>query len=136
MGADIEKLNQALNRVGIGEHIKHLQIEDDCGKIDRCKHHARDATNLWPRNDTRMIFTSALGVDSLRATLNEGRLRPETILVRDHCRVNERVAVEAAAALPRDVCDGADIAITAISIDKKLESSAEARIHLSPEHQG
>ena len=136
MGADIEKLKQASNRAGLREHIKQLHIEDDCERNEKCKHYARDAGNLWPRNDAQMVVTSAIGVDRLRAMLKEGWLRPETILIRDIRRENEKAGVEAAAALARDVCDGADLAITAVSIVKKLRSSVEAHIHLSPEHQG
>lgn len=143
MDSDLRKLEEISMNADLRKYMKHIFIEDDCERNDAQLSLAvpqeipsASSLHVWPRDDAHIVRSSEIGAANLKAMLVEKRLHPETIKIRDYRSGNATAGPEPAAALARDILDGANLAVISICIHKESQSVMEATVHLSPQHQG
>lgn len=135
MGSDVKRLEGISCSARLRHHVKSIFIRDDCERNEQWTPYARDAGHIWPRDEDRMIQTSAVGLMNLKKILAECRLCLDTIKMRDYGRDYRDINVEPLAELMRDLYDP-NLAITSLMFEMRTPSIAEASIELSKQHQG
>lgn len=130
---------------------KDIYIEDDCDRNDPWNTtEPLQSQNIWPRDDKGTVLSNQIEVISLKSMLENKRLCPKTIRVRDYrinnanfelCPKTTRIRdyrigggtptvqdFEPAAALARDISDGLDIAIVFLDMHTSQVQLSEKSI--------
>ena len=116
MALDLQKLETLVAREELREYVKVLCIEDD---FDEDAETATPETpNIWPRDRNGKVITEVLGLKSLKSMLLARHLCPDKIEIRDRRTMLAPSDPEVAGALARDILEGADLAITSISMGR------------------
>ncbi|KAL2061844.1 hypothetical protein VTL71DRAFT_7222 [Oculimacula yallundae] len=125
-------------------YVKVVWLEDETGKITFDDVAPYDQyLVIWPRLGDGRIAAECLGVELLKTMLVSQQLRPDRLKIRDKrsefeflYKRHEPPDPEVAAILARNILDGADLAVNAITI--RLTSAYETMItaEISAEHQG
>ncbi|KAH7341196.1 hypothetical protein BKA66DRAFT_555102 [Pyrenochaeta sp. MPI-SDFR-AT-0127] len=143
MDSDIEKLEDISSNTHLRNYVKNICIQDDCERMDAQAtlttlyvKQLNRTPHVWPRNDAHFVKENEIGVSSLKTMCIDGRLRPETIKIRDYRIGNASSSTEPASTLATNILDGANLAAVSIKIQRKSQSVVEAAIQLSPQHQG
>lgn len=85
MGPALRRLKAISLHAGLRTHIKTICIKDDCDVNDPWNTpDPWQSDDIWPRDDLGKVISSRLGISSLKAMLEDGHLRPETIKVVDY----------------------------------------------------
>ncbi|TVY42248.1 hypothetical protein LSUB1_G004071 [Lachnellula subtilissima] len=120
-------------------YVKVIWLEDETDKIGYDEVSPSESFVIWPRLGDGRVVAEALGVELLKAMLASQQLRPDRLEIRDkrsEYAANAPLDPETAAILARNILDGADLAITAVTLRALSAYETMIATELSVEHQG
>lgn len=155
MGRDLEILKYMSDDDHIRHLVDTLLIQDDCDKIDPYAATELPSAaidyNIWPRDAAGWVVTSEFGIADLAQMLNRRRLCPRVINISDHrpmrhnfnylsffpelthlrgsirdCSITSTETPRSEASIARDLIEGADVAITSVTIKHIEQEHASA----------
>jgi hypothetical protein len=147
MGAAMQRLDKLSRSEKFAKYVKNVRVEDDCEKIDAALpvlgtsdregrvREMEKKMDVWPRRETQVVIAEETGAAKLTAMLREGRLRSESMTIRDHREGSKMITTVPVATLARDIIIDADLAITFFCMQSLWASVTEAVFHFDPQYQ-
>lgn len=132
MGDDIHRLQMLATCVPIRDLVKVICVEDDSAELEEMP----PSSVLWPRHENGQVAAFAIGVGRLKGMLAARQLRPDSLKIRDTREFGVDSNPEMAANLARIILDGADLAVTAFTIQMESHMTTTITAELSASHQG
>jgi len=138
MDSSLSRLIAISEESELRRYVKTIQVQDDCTTND--PYNTSDplhSSEIWPRDTSGYILKEQIGLEVLRTILAEGKLCPESIIIRDYRIASVNFAVcpettrtvdyrvdlknslgrEPAAALAKEIVQ--DLALPIISIEMR-----------------
>ncbi|KAF2757398.1 hypothetical protein EJ05DRAFT_388576 [Pseudovirgaria hyperparasitica] len=126
MGSDFETLELTSRHRNLAKYVKTLILEDDANRSEE--------TDVWPRDEAGMVLCNTIGVPALKCMLQDGRLRPSEIHIKD-CRLIHTVpGPYYCAAMTREVLENLDITVVSLTFEHAFHQTVVATIGLAQEH--
>ncbi|PQE09825.1 Ribosomal S8 protein [Rutstroemia sp. NJR-2017a BBW] len=136
MGDDLSRLQMLAACERIRDCVKVVCVEDDFDYIVEDEPDDYEEILIWPRHEDGQVVTEALGIELLKSVLVAKQLRPDRIEIKDKGHNRKPSDPEAAALFAHKILDGADLALTAFSVNMEWATTTIIAAELSPEHQG